>query len=251
MNVLPATRCERIDRADSRLRLSYRRGDQPESLETDAVFLAVGWPADVDGLNLPVAGVATEGPYIAVDTYLRTSVPEIFAIGDANGISMLAQSAALQGKMAAENAVLGPRRVYTSHVVATGSFTDPEYGAVGLTEAEAREAGHDCVVEVVHYDGLPRAIIDDNTEGMCKLVVDRRRLTVLGAHVVGSYSAEVIQVAATCMAAEMRVNQIAELELAFPTFTEAIGVAARRIVRRLGLRAPEWSGNELEQATAP
>jgi len=63
--------------------------------------------------------------------------------------------------------------------------------------------------------------------------------------VLGSYSAEVIQVAATCMAAGMEVTQIAQLELAFPTFTEAIGIAARRIVRKLGLPAAKWTGSDL------
>jgi dihydrolipoamide dehydrogenase len=197
-----------------------------------------------------VAGVATSGPYINVDRHLCTKAPEIFAVGDANGISMLVQSAALQGMVAAENAVLGARRVYAPHAVATGSFTDPEYGAVGLTEEEAR-ARCDCVVEVVKYDGLPRAIIDARTDGMCKLIVDRNTRALLGAHVLGSYSAEVIQVAATCMAAGMEITRIAELELAFPTFTEAIGIAARRIVQRLGLRPAEWTGNDVQEAYVP
>jgi pyruvate/2-oxoglutarate dehydrogenase complex dihydrolipoamide dehydrogenase (E3) component len=86
---------------------------------------------------------------------------------------------------------------------------------------------------------------------MCKLIVDRRTRTLLGAHVLGSYSAEVIQVAATCMAAGMEITRIAELELAFPTFTEAIGMAARRIVRTLGLQLPEWTGNDIQDAELP
>jgi len=144
--------------------------------------------------------------------------------------------------------VRGPHRLYRPHVVATGSFTAPEYASVGSTEEEAR-AAHDCVVEVVRYDHLPRAIIDGRTDGMCKLIVDRQSRRLLGAHVLGSYSAEVIQVAATCMAAGMDIRQIAELELAFPTFTEAIGQAARQCVRTLGLEPPEWTGN-FEEAPA-
>jgi pyruvate/2-oxoglutarate dehydrogenase complex dihydrolipoamide dehydrogenase (E3) component len=101
------------------------------------------------------------------------------------------------------------------------------------------------VVEVVGYDELPRAIIDARTDGMCKLIVDKSTRMLLGAHVLGSYSAEVVQVAATCMAAGTDVTKIAELEFAFPTFTEAIGIAARRIVHKLGLQAPEWIGNDI------
>ncbi len=208
MNVLTATRSEAIEAKDGRLSVAYQRGGVAGTLETDAVFLMVGWPANLSSLDLGVAGIATRGPYIQVDEHLRTNVPEILVAGDANGISMLVQSAVLQGAVAAENAVLGPKRVYRPNAVASGSFTDPEYGAVGMTEEQAR-ASHDCVVEVVSYDALPRAIIDARTDGMCKLIVDRKTRTLLGAHVLGSYSAEVIQVAATCMAAGMDVTKIA------------------------------------------
>jgi hypothetical protein len=110
---------------------------------------------------------------------------------------------------------------------------------------------HDCVAEVVNYAHLPRAIIEWRTDGLTKLIVDRQTCTVLGAHVLGSYSAEVIQVAAACMVAKMDVRQIAELELAFPTVTEAIGIAARRCVRDLGLEPPEWTGGFADAALMP
>lgn len=234
MNVLNGTRSDAIEKANGRLKVSYTRGEEQGSLETDAVFLMVGWPANLASLNLEAAGITLRGPYIQVDEHLRTNVPEIFVAGDANGVSMFVQSALQQGSVTAHNAVLGPEQVYIPHAVATGSFTEPEYGSVGLTEAQAREK-HDCIVEVVNYDMLPRAVMDARTDGLCKLIFDSKTLKLLGAHVLGSYSAEVIQVAATCMAAGMTVNKIAELELAFPTFTEAIGIAARRICRKLRL----------------
>jgi pyruvate/2-oxoglutarate dehydrogenase complex dihydrolipoamide dehydrogenase (E3) component len=128
------------------------------------------------------------------------------------------------------------------HGVPTGSFTDPEYGSVGLTEAQARER-HDCAVGLVRYDSLPRAVVDARTEGFCKLIVETRRRHILGAHVLGEYSAEIIQVAAVCMSANMRIEQLADIQLAFPTFTEALGIAAQKLVRELGVaRMPElWS----------
>ena len=141
---------------------------------------------------------------------------------------------------AAENALLGNVQRVTHEIVATGSFTDPEYGSVGLTEAQARERG-DCVVAVVRYDDVPRAVIDSRTDGFCKLIVDPQSRQILGAHVLGEYSAEVIQVAAACMAASMQIEQVAALQLAFPTFTEALGLAAQRIARELGIvRAIEF-----------
>ena len=244
MNIMTATRSDAIEVQNGRLSVVLQRDGNRETLETDAVFLMVGWPANLSSLGLDIAGISTRGPYVLVDQYLQTNVPKIFAVGEANGLSTVVQTVLLQGSLAAENAVLGPKRIYTPRAVASASFTDPEYAAVGLTEAQAR-VRHDCVVEVVGYDELPRAIIDARTDGMCKLIVDKNTRTLLGAHVLGPYSAEVVQVAATCMAAGMEVTKIAELEFAFPTFTEAIGIAVRRIVHKLGLKAPEWTGNDI------
>lgn len=234
MNILTGTSSDAIEKANGCLKVSYTTGEKTDSLETDAVFLMVGWPANLSGLNLEATGVELHGPYIQVDEFLQTNVPEILVAGDANGESMFVQSAILQAGVAAQNAVSGAEQVYAPHAVATGSFTEPEYGSVGLTEAQAREK-HDCIVEVLDYTGLPRAVMDGRTDGMCKLIFDSKTHLLLGAHVLGSYSAEVIQVAATCMTAKMTVTQIAALELAFPTFTEAIGMVAQRVSRNLRL----------------
>ena len=119
-------------------------------------------------------------------------------------------------------------------MVPSGSFTDPEYGRVGLTEAQAAEQ-HDVIVGVARYDDLLRPVADGRPEGFCKLIADRRTHTILGAHVLGEYSAETVQTVAACMAAGMTIEQVAELQLAFPTFTEAVCMAAQKICRALGI----------------
>jgi pyruvate/2-oxoglutarate dehydrogenase complex dihydrolipoamide dehydrogenase (E3) component len=149
---------------------------------------------------------------------------------------MLVASARLKGRVAAGNAVLGPRRRVVHEVVPVGSFTDPEYASVGLTEAEAR-ARYDCAVAVARYEDLLRPVADAQPDGFCKLIVETERRQIVGAHVLGEYSAEVIQMVAACMAAGMRVEEVAELQLAFPTFTEGVGLAAQMLVRELGVRA--------------
>jgi len=155
---------------------------------------------------------------------------------------MLVSSALLEGRVAAENAVLGPRRRLVHEIVPTGSFTDPEYASVGLTEEQAR-AKYDCAVAVARYEDLLRPVADGQPEGFCKLIVETERRQIVGAHVLGEYSAEVIQMVAACMAAGMRVEEVAELQFAFPTFTEGVSRAAQMLVRELGVRAmPQlWS----------
>ena len=78
-------------------------------------------------------------------------------------------------------------------------------------------------------------VIDGHPEGFCKLIVDRQTHAILGAHVIGEYSVEIIQMVAGCIAGKMKVEQVAELQLAVPTFTEAVGLAAQKIARELKL----------------
>ena len=133
---------DRIEQQDGTLRVHYALEDQPRTLTAEAVVQAVGWPGNVEGLNLPAANVQSERNYIPVNDYLQTSAPHIFAAGDITGRMMLVQSASYEARIAAENAVGGTALTYTHQIVPHGGFTDPEYGSVGLTEKEAC-AGHD------------------------------------------------------------------------------------------------------------
>jgi pyruvate/2-oxoglutarate dehydrogenase complex dihydrolipoamide dehydrogenase (E3) component len=242
MTVRTDTLVEALSPDNGAIRVDYRRGQASAHEMADAVFFAVGWPANLSHLALEAAGVHATPRMIPVDDYLRTDVEHIFAAGDVNGRSMLVQTARMEGRTAAMNAILGPTRQASYEVVPSGSFTDPEYGRVGLTEAQAAE-GHDVAVGIARYDDLLRPVADGRPDGFCKLIVDRQTHAILGAHVLGEYSAETVQTVAACMAAGMTVDRVAELQLAFPTFTEGVSMAAQKICRTLGIgRFPQaWS----------
>ena len=240
-------RLERLERTDGgALRLHYRALGKTRANDTETVLLAVGWLGNLEELGLDAAGIQTEGGYIKVDDQLRTSVPHVYAAGDVSGHIMLVQTAEGQARLAAENAVLaahaarpagvgepGVGEQWPLAVVPHGGFTDPEYASVGLTQAEAQAVAGGCVVAVVRYADLERAVIDGYTEGFAKLVVSRSNRRILGAHVVGEQAVEVAQIAAATMAAEQPVERLAGLQLAYPTFTAIIGLAAREAVREL------------------
>lgn len=232
---------DRIEQADRLFTLHYKHLDRVERLAAEAIVLAVGWPGNIESLNLAAASVKTERGYIVVDDYLRTSTPHIFAAGDVTGRMMLVQSAGYDARVAAENAVLGAGQPYQRQIVPHGGFTDPEYGSVGLTEAQAR-AQEECVVATVPYSDLDRAVIDDRTQGFGKLIVSSETHRILGAHVVGEQALEIVHLVAAAMTADMWVEQLAELEIAYPTYTAVVGLAARQIVRKLGVMplAPQW-----------
>ena len=242
MTVHTDTLVEALGTDGGAIRVDYRSGPASGQLVADAVFFAVGWPANVSQLALEAGGVHATSRVIPVDDYLRTNVEHIFAAGDTNGRSMLVQSARMEGRIAATNAILGPSRQPTYDVVPSGSFTDPEYGRVGLTEAQAAKE-HDVVVGIARYDDLLRPVADGHLDGFCKLIVDRGTHAILGAHVLGEYSAETVQTVAACMAGAMTIDQVAELQLAFPTFTEGVSMAAQKVCRTLGIgRFPQaWS----------
>ncbi len=232
---------ERIEPHQSGLRLHFGLNDVSQSIDAAAVIMAVGWVGNVEALEAGAAGVQTRRGYIVVDDALQTTAPHIFAAGDITGRMMLVQGATHEGRLAADNAILGDNRLFRHEVVPHGGFTDPEYGSVGLTESQAAATGP-YAVAVVPYADLDRAVIDGRTEGFCKLIVSPDNGLVLGAHVVGEQAVEVVQIAAAGMAARIDVRQLAELELAYPTFTAIIGLAARRLVRQLNLTplAPVW-----------
>jgi pyruvate/2-oxoglutarate dehydrogenase complex dihydrolipoamide dehydrogenase (E3) component len=234
MNVHTDTRVEALGADGGAIGIDYRSGAATGHLIADAVFFAVGWPASISRLALEAAGVHATPAAIGVDDYLRTNVEHIFAAGDVNGRSMVVQTARLEGRIAATNAVLGPTRHATYDVIPSGSFTDPEYGRVGLTETQAAQQ-HEVIAGIARYDDLLRPVADGRPDGFCKLIADRRTHAILGAHVLGEYSAETVQTVAACMAAGMTVEQVAELQLAFPTFTEAVCMAAQKICRALGI----------------
>jgi pyruvate/2-oxoglutarate dehydrogenase complex dihydrolipoamide dehydrogenase (E3) component len=214
------------------------------SFMTEAVLLAVGWVGNIENLGLEAAGVKTERGYILANDYLQTSAEHIFAAGDVTGRMMLVQSASHDARIAAENAVLGIGQPYKHQIVPHGGFTDPEYASVGLTEKQAREVDPHCEVAITRYTELDRAVIDDRTEGFCKLIVSSETHRILGVHIVGENALEITQMVAAGMASDMWIEQLAELEIAYPTYTAIVGLAARRAMAQLGVVpiAPEWHG---------
>jgi pyruvate/2-oxoglutarate dehydrogenase complex dihydrolipoamide dehydrogenase (E3) component len=224
-----------IANGNGELILRYSAADQEKQIGVEVVILATGWPGNADSLNLEAAGVQSERGYVMVDEYLRTSRDHIFAAGDITGRMMLVQSAGYEARIAAENAVLGAGQPYTHKIVPHGGFTDPEYGSVGLTEERARVLEPDCIIASVPYSALDRAVIDSHQEGCCKMIVSQETHRILGAHVIGEQALEIVQIVAAGMAADMWVEHLAELELAYPTYTAIIGLVARKIVHQLGV----------------
>lgn len=228
---------ESFEKTQDGIRMNYSKGGKRESAEAALAVVAIGWMADTTRLGLEKAGVETDPRgFVGVDTYRQTSAPHIFAAGDITGRMMLVPQAIQDGFVAASNAVKGRSMMLENEVNPIGSFTDPEYAQVGMTEARARE-NHDIVTTLLRFDSTTRTIIDGRTEGFCKLIVDRETQKILGCHVVGERAVEIVQVAAICISTGMRVEDLARVPLSFPTYTGILGRAAAMAARQFNRQA--------------
>jgi pyruvate/2-oxoglutarate dehydrogenase complex dihydrolipoamide dehydrogenase (E3) component len=236
---------EGFEKTPSGVRMIFSRDGVRDSAEATLAVVAVGWVADTAGLSLAAANVETNHRgFVRVDEYLRTSTPHIFAAGDITGRLMLVPQAIRDGFVSATNAVRGPAMTIGDPVSPIGSFTDPEYAQVGLTEAKAREK-HEVVVAVVNFDSTTRTIIDGRKVGFCKLIVDRATYRILGCHVVGERAVEITQVAAIAIAAKMRVDELAHIPLSFPTYAGILARVAASAARELNLKV-DWQAHQAE-----
>jgi len=227
---------ESFEKTSAGVRMTFSKDGNRQTTEATLAVVAVGWGADTQALKPGAAGVdLTPRGFLQVNEYLRTSAPNIFAAGDVTGRVMLASEAMRDGFIAAANAVRGPQVRATEHLIPAGSLTDPEYASVGLTELKARET-HDVVTAVSYYRSATRGIIDGQSTGFCKLIVDQRTAEILGCHVVGEQATNVVQVAAMALAAGMRrVDDLARAPMSFPTYAETLIYTAVRAAKKLNL----------------
>ena len=236
---------ESFEKTATGVRMVFSKDGHRDSTEATLAVVAVGWVADTAGLSLATVGVeVNQRGFVKVDAYLRTSAPHIFAAGDVTGRLMLVPQAIQDGFVAATNAVQGTTLPLVNHVSPAGSFTDPEYASVGLTEKKAREI-HDVVTAVVHFDSTTRTIIDGHKFGFCKLIADRKTSRILGCHVVGERAVDITQVTAIAIAAGMRVDDLAHVPLSYPTYAGILVNAAASAARQLGLEV-SWQAHQIE-----
>src|SRR3954471_19520847 len=151
---------ESFEKTPGGVRMNYRHDGVRNRAEASLAVVAVGWQANTAGLNLTAAGVETDARgFVRVDPHLKTSAPHIFAAGDVTGRLLLVPPAIQDGFVAATNAVRGATVTLDGTVNPIGSFTDPEYAQVGMTETKARDT-HDVDTAIVHFDSTTRTIID-------------------------------------------------------------------------------------------
>jgi dihydrolipoamide dehydrogenase len=224
MSVHTGTLVKDVQSGESSVTFSYgeSRG------EADWLVIAAGRGPDVEGLGLDTAGVKLgDDGLIAVDGAMRTSVDGIYAIGDLVPGPALAHKASDEGVIAAEDAAGQPTHPIEYIDVPRATFCTPNVASFGLTEAQAREQGHDVVVGKVPYGAVGAGTVYGDRTGLVKIVGDKRYGEILGGHIVGAKATELIQELVNARALEGGYPELAHLVHGHPTMSEAVMEAAR------------------------
>lgn len=192
------------------------------AVASDKVLLSIGRRANTSGIGLENIGVTCDKTGIRTDALCKTDVPGVYAIGDVNGHHMLAHTAYREAEVAVNN-ILGKTDTMRYHANPSVIYTQPEIASVGKTEEECREKGIDYEVQKLSMRYSGRFVAEnEGADGLCKILIDRKRRTILGVHLIGSYSGEIIWGAAEMIEMQLRVTDARQIIFPHPTVSEII-----------------------------
>jgi dihydrolipoamide dehydrogenase len=198
-----------------------------ETLVADVVLVAVGMRPNSKGIGLETVGVKVdERGFIPTDAQCRTNVPSIYAVGDVSGGPLLAHKATKEGEVAAE-VIAGHKAAKDWVSIPGATFTDPEIGDVGLTEAEAKTKGIDVVIGKMPFAASGRAMAVRETDGFVKVVADKKTHQILGWTIVGPSATDMISEGALSLEMAAVLEDVALTVHPHPTLGEAVMVAAQ------------------------
>lgn len=208
------------------LRVRDEQGAQ-RVIETDQVLVAVGRHPNTAGWNLESLGLEMNGRALRIDEQCRTSMRNVWAIGDIAGEPMLAHRAMAQGEMVAE-IIAGKRRAFTPTTIPAVCFTDPEVVVVGQSPDQAKAAGLDCIVASFPFAANGRAMTLESSDGFVRVVARRDNHLILGWQAVGKAVSELSTAFTQSIEMAARLEDIAGTIHAHPTLGEAVQEAALR-----------------------
>src|SRR5215212_5924775 len=230
-------------------RIETKSGESQE-IAADEIFVASGRRGNTEDLGLEAAGVKMNRSYIAVDKYLQTSVPRIWACGDVHGGLQFTHVAAHEAVKLVRNMLFPGRSAVSYEHVPWALYTDPEVGHLGMTEGEAKEAiGEENVrTYKVEMEEVDRAVVDRTTKGFIKFVCDRKG-KILGAHAMCANASTVIEELVLARKKGVKVGELAQLISPYPSLSDAIQKTASLYYQDLstswlgaiGKRIAAWS----------
>lgn len=195
-------------------------------INSNEIMVAAGRTADLKELNLEAAGVKYS-KFIEVNSALETSNPDIYAIGDVNGISLLAHSASKQAEIVSENIMKETKEEFDKNIVPNCIYSFPEIASIGLNPKTAKEKGINTKTKKSFFQVLGKAVATKQTEGFIQIITDESD-TVIGAQIVGGPATEIIHTIALSVKFKMKTKDLNSIIYAHPTMSEIIAEALNK-----------------------
>jgi dihydrolipoamide dehydrogenase len=226
MTIKTGTKVVSLDREASPMVLTVESKKGQETIETDILLMAVGRKPVTEGLGLEALGVEMDGPWVKINEWCESSVPGVYAIGDVAGQPMLAHKGSHEGIVAAERIAGVAQHPMRYDNIPSVGYCHPEVASIGLTEDEAKEAGHEIKVGKYPLTSHGRALTAGHNEGFVKIIADERYGEILGVHMIGYNVSELIGEVGMARALESTVEEVAAHAHAHPSMAEAVMEAA-------------------------
>lgn len=220
MKILEKTTVKKLDRAPGKVTAHLEANGQTTTQDFDTVISAVGIIGNYENMGLEALGVKIDRTHVVTDEYCRTGVPGLFAVGDIAGAPWLAHKASHEGVMVAELIAGQHPHPIKPNSIAGCTYCYPQVASVGLTEARAKEAGHEVRVGRFPFIGNGKAIALGEAEGLIKTVFDAKTGELLGAHMVGAEVTELIQGYVVGRTLETTEGELMETVFPHPTLSE-------------------------------
>ncbi len=220
MKIMAKAMVKKLDRAKDKVTAHIERNGKTETLQVDTVISAVGITANTEGLGLEDLGAKLDRSFVVTDAYCRTGVEGLYVIGDATNGPWLAHKASHEGVMVAELIAGGHPHPVDPSAIAGCTYCQPQVASVGLTEAKAKEKGHELKVGRFPFIGNGKAIALGEPEGMIKTVFDAKTGELLGAHMVGAEVTELIQGYVVGRTLETTEEELMNTVFPHPTLSE-------------------------------
>ncbi len=226
IKIYTETKVTQIEKLKTKVKVHTEKDEKSQIIDTDIVLNAVGVTGNIEKFGLEDVGVKTDRGAITINEFNQTSVPNIYAIGDVTGPPWLAHVASAQGHVASEHAAGHDTHPVDYSNIPGCTYCQPQVASLGLTEAAAKEAGHNIKVGRFDFRASGKALATGDSTGFVKIIFDAKYGELLGCHIVGSEATELIAELGVAKALETTWQEIAMTVHAHPTLSEAVMEAA-------------------------
>jgi dihydrolipoamide dehydrogenase len=213
-----------VEKSKSGVTVSFTTAEgEKQKLEAEKILIAVGRSPQTEGIGLERTKIKPERGFLKTDQWMQTEEPGVYAIGDiVAGMPQLAHAGSMQGMVAVARIAGKAARPVRRERIPGATYCEPQIGSVGLTEKQARDAGHEIKVGKFPFTANSKASIVGSHEGFIKVVAEAKYGEILGVHIIGPSATEMIAEAVMAMEMEATVEDLMFTVHAHPTLYEAM-----------------------------